>query len=166
MPSYGTRRPLAPRAHHFWKRVEFTESCWIWRGPITHNGYGFFSFGTGGRGNSKRVGAHRFAYDNLVGPIPEGLTLDHLCRNPPCVNPSHLEPVPIGENVHRSPIAPAAINARKTHCKNGHPFDLLNTYIFPDGRRSCRTCQRQHDRRHKQRKKAGPRTNTPRRTAP
>lgn len=104
--------------------------CWLWKKP-TPNGYG-------------RVGlvwAHRLAYELLVGPIPTGLELDHLCRAPACVNPAHLEPVTHFENLRRG-NGPAAINARKTHCIRGHGFTAENTYRPPSGDRRCRTCVR------------------------
>jgi len=82
----------------------------------------------------------------IVGPIPDGLTIDHLCRNRACVKPAHLEAVSQRVNTLRSPIAVAAINARKTHCKRGHAFDDLNTRVSigPNGqrRRDCRACHR------------------------
>lgn len=89
--------------------------------------------------------AHRFAYELLVGPIPTGLTLDHLCRRPACVNPSHLEPVSLRDNILRGE-GPVALGARVTHCPQGHPYDLFNTYIDPSGTRRCRTCHREQRR--------------------
>jgi hypothetical protein len=84
--------------------------------------------------------AHRVLYRLVNGPIPIGAEIDHLCRNRSCVNPDHLEAVSHRENLMRSPIAPAAINARKTHCKYGHEFTQTNTYVS-SGRRRCRLCQ-------------------------
>jgi hypothetical protein len=93
--------------------------------------------------------AHRFAYQMLVGPIPEGLTLDHLCRNTGCCNPEHLEAVTHRDNVLRG-VSFAAVNAVKTECPRGHPYDSENTYIVPStGGRLCRLCQRDHKRRWK-----------------
>lgn len=137
-----THRPTQER---FWEKVEKTDTCWFWRGETNRYGYGVLGF----YDENRRVGiaaAHRLAYEWLVGPISEGLTIDHLCRVRNCVNPSHLELVTRAENVLRGESAPAE-NARKTHCDAGHPFSESNTYITPAGRRQCRTCQRERKRR-------------------
>lgn len=101
-----------------------------------HGGYGQFW------ANGKNRRAHRVAFELLVGPIPEGQTLDHLCRVRACVNPAHLEPVPVRENLLRG-VGVCASNVRKDTCKHGHPFTPDNTYRFgPEQRwRSCRTCR-------------------------
>lgn len=115
--------------------------CWLWTGPIDRNGYGVFN--VGGRSDLRKHRAHRFVYEILVGPIPEGLVLDHVralgCRHRHCVNPAHLEPVTQGTNVRRGD-APAAEHARKTQCVNGHLFTPGNTYVR-NGWRYCRTCR-------------------------
>lgn len=123
----------------FWSRVEKTESCWLWRGNMGRKGYGQFSVG-----KSCRF-AHRFAYELLVGPIPEALVIDHLCRVPACVNPAHLEPVTERENILRG-ISPAAKNAQKTHCVRGH---ILPRDRNPRGARQCQECRniKQRERR-------------------
>lgn len=118
----------------FWANVHKTNTCWLWTMRPAGEGYGQIKLESG-----RRQQAHRFAYELLVGPIPEGLQLDHLCRVRHCVNPAHLEPVTSRENVHRSPIAPAALNARKTHCPHGHEYTDDNTY-FSGGKRICRAC--------------------------
>lgn len=133
----------------FWRRVRKTRTCWIWTGGLTGAGYGIVSCEPrkpNGRLTSK--GAHRYAYELLVGPIPEGLVLDHLCRVPACVNPSHLEPVTPGENARRG-VSPIPANALKTECAQGHPFDEDNTRIDPKtGHRSCWTCRRERSAAH------------------
>lgn len=119
----------------FMAKVTKTDGCWLWQGSRTRSGYG--QVGAGRR----TVRAHRLAYELLVGPIPTGKQLDHLCRVRHCVNPAHLEPVVSRTNTLRSPVAAAAVNAAKTHCVHGHPFDEANTGT--DGRRRwCRTCLR------------------------
>lgn len=104
--------------------------CWLWTGLLADNGYGRFG---------KRY-VHQVAYERWVGPIPDGMELDHLCRVRHCANPAHLEAVTHRENDLRSPHTPAAVNARKTHCIRGHAFDEANTRVTPDGRRQCRAC--------------------------
>lgn len=121
----------------FWAQVEKTEMCWLWLGTKNTGGYGSIWV------HGHHVFAHRFAYELLVGPIPEGLEPDHLCRNHSCVNPAHLEPVPHGENVRRGTGGRDARERqlRKTHCPQGHPYDLFNTYYAPNGERACRACK-------------------------
>ena len=137
-------RPLRGRAEdRFWRYVapDADTHCWAWTGAIRPDGYGYFWPGSGSRY------AHRFAYKLLVGNIPRNLELDHLCRNRGCVNPGHLEPVSRLINIHRSPIAPSAINARKTHCKRGHAFVGDNIIWLDAGRRrNCRECRRLRQR--------------------
>ena len=123
-------------AERFWPKVAVAgpEDCWLWLGTKNRAGYG--SIGRGGRGGGF-TGAHRAAYELTHGPIAEGLTIDHLCRNKSCVNPSHLEPVTQKENNNRGP----GPNATKTHCKQGHPFDAANTIYRKDrNMRQCKTC--------------------------
>jgi HNH endonuclease len=132
----------------FWARVQKTETCWLWIGADNGSGYGRFY-----PAPRQSVAAHRFAYELLVGPIPEGLQLDHLCRNPPCVNPAHLEPVTNRENSLRG-ISPLADNARKTHCPRGHSLlDPENVYRWPGyfHRRYCRTCNQLRVQEHRAR---------------
>lgn len=88
--------------------------------------------------------AHRIAYELFIGPIPDGLVVDHLCRNRACVNPAHLEAVTHGENVLRG-VNPAAQRSRQTHCQRGHELTGDNLYTH-GGRRRCRTCNNQWQR--------------------
>lgn len=116
-----------------WPRVEFTGFCWLWTGALS-KGYGMIRVG----GTSR--GTHRVAYELLIGPIPDGLELDHLCRVPNCINPDHLDPVTSGENTRRSPTARAAEQARQTHCHLGHPLFGENLLRTPK-KRICKTCR-------------------------
>lgn len=126
--------------------------CLLWTGSTGGDGrYGSFSIG------GKLVRAHRWAYEQEHGPIPDGLVLDHLCRVTLCVNPAHLEPVTQRENVLRGE-APSALNAVKTHCDKGHPLDGDNLVTRKDGGRQCRACTREiaraATRRWRERKRA------------
>jgi hypothetical protein len=119
----------------FWARVDASGDCWLWTGPIDPNGYGG-RIKSGGKMDSP----HRWAYRLLVGPIPEDMTIDHLCRVHACVNPDHLDPVTQYENNMRG-YGQGALNVAKTHCPRGHPYDEANTYRHPHAqRRSCRIC--------------------------
>ena len=117
------------------------EECWMWVGYLDRDGYGRFlsSF-------EQKTSAHRLVYKIMVGEIPAGLTLDHICRNRSCVNPGHLEPVTFRENLAR------AVSAR-THCKNGHPWTPENTYTTENRPRACRRCTLEGQRRYQARKK-------------
>ena len=103
--------------------------------------------------NGKTLKVHRYAWMLLRGPIPNDYPLDHLCRIKNCVNPDHLEPVPQRVNVVRG-IGPTAINARKTHCVNGHEFTPENTYRRSDGDRECQTCRADLWRKQRARRRA------------
>ena len=130
-------------------RLILVGDCWLCSAYCDPDGYGRMQ--RAGRSQA----AHRAAYELLVGPIPEGLTLDHLCRMRDCCNPAHLEPVPLGVNTLRSPTCFSAINARKTHCSEGHPFSGDNLYINPaSGQRTCRACTARWQRDYQQRRKA------------
>lgn len=127
----------------FWHLVEKSAVCWRWLGSQDRNGYGLAHSSL----TKRSTVAHRVAYELTVGPIPDGMTLDHICRNRICVNPLHLRVCTQRENVH-APGArtPQAINSAKTHCLRGHEFTEANTRVRSNPRgaglmRSCKTCQ-------------------------
>lgn len=117
----------------FEQQFEKTDTCWNWKGAESATGYGKMSV------NNQPKLAHRVSYEIHKGPLQGWDVLDHLCRNRMCVNPDHLEKVSPRENVRRG-TSPSAINAAKTHCSNGHPFDEKNTRHTPKGHRKCRKC--------------------------
>lgn len=133
---------LVPTTPPPWLWVGFTGdgSCWVWPGFTTEKGYGKLTI-PAPEARYRTVRAHRMVWEMIRGPIPEGLELDHLCRNRACVNPDHLEPVTSRTNTMRG-IGPTAANATKTHCLRGHEFNEINTYVRPDGRRQCRACRK------------------------
>ena len=114
-------------------------TCWLWGGAIGPKGYGAFGLGPRGSGC---VRPHRFAYEHFVGPIPDGLQIDHLCRVRHCVNPDHLEVVTNAENTRRGLKGRLVIE-----CAQGHPYNEANTgRKTPSGRRYCRACARERMR--------------------
>ncbi len=135
----------------FWAKVDRRgpDDCWPWTGALTV-GYGTIAAG-GGRGRT--LYAHRISYELASGEIPTGMQVDHLCRNPRCVNPRHLEVVTQRENILRG-MGATAKHAAKTECIRGHPFDLLNTYWDTRGYRCCRECRQiRQGERNRQRAK-------------
>ncbi len=140
--------------NRFWDKVDFTggpKGCWLWMAHCTDTGYGQFR-----RDSIKMVRAHRYAWELLVGPIAEGMVLDHLCRVKICVNPQHMEEVTERENILRGYGTPAN-NARKTHCNKGHAFDGPNTRFYTCNSgyqgRVCRACKRETNQKLRQRRK-------------
>lgn len=138
-----TRIPLDIRIKRM-SRVDPDSGCWLWTGREDHNGYGQICIRNGSGSGSTKL-AHRTSYEVFVGPIEDGMDIDHLCRVRRCVNPGHLEPVTRRENLMRSPIAPAAVNARVTECPERHPYTEANTIYRrrSNGKgvyRACRTC--------------------------
>lgn len=130
---------LARIEKRFWSRIDITPTCWVWRGLLDEAGYGRFKFAW------TFLPAHRFSYETRVGPIPDGLHLDHLCRNRRCVRPEHLEPVTEKENNARgnSNGRGAAFYRAKSHCPQGHAYDSVNTRTWgPRQHRYCRACDR------------------------
>ena len=133
------KRVAVPKLKHYYlTRVKYmidTNNCWSWK-FCTSNGYPFLY-------NPKTQGmvlAHRVFYSKVFGRIKKGMTIDHLCRNHSCVNPSHLEMVTHKENIARG-FSPSAINSRKTECERGHhPLSGDNLYVDKYGKRNCRIC--------------------------
>ena len=130
----------------FWAKVDKTDGCWLWTGAKTKAGYGNVMW------QGRNWVAHRVSYSLLVGPVPEGLDLDHTCHNGDqscagglgcphrcCVNPAHLEPVTRSVNLIRGKTL-IAEQVAKTHCPQGHPYDAANTYVTKRGSRQCRIC--------------------------
>ncbi|WP_329013123.1 HNH endonuclease [Micromonospora rifamycinica] len=126
----------------FWSKVagDSVEQCWLWQAATNNFGYGRFS--VPGRA-SGYVMAHRWAYEQMRADIPVQLVLDHLCQNPTCVNPWHLEPVSRRVNALRGRLW----ESEKTHCAQGHPYDNTNTRRTKRGHRACRTCTTEGVRR-------------------
>lgn len=155
-PDKVQRRPTGESVQQrFWRQVEGGEvhTCWVWTGRPANEGYGKFVV------RRKWYQAHRFAYECLITEIPDGLELDHLCRNRACVNPWHMEPVTHYVNTRRALLGKPFTGRRPapdaTHCANGHLRTEANTYISSDGRsRDCRDCGRERARRYKARRRA------------
>jgi hypothetical protein len=137
----GKSRPPIERLMEKVRRLD--NGCWEWTNYLESNGYARLWV------DRRNVGAHRFSYEYHVGPIPEGLQIDHLCHYPPCVNPEHLEPVTAAENARRRrPWVP--YQSFKTHCPEGHPYDDENTYTGSGGR-ACLICKRASARKYYER---------------
>ena len=121
----------------FWSKVKKTRSgCWLWQATKDRKGYGQFW-------DRRVVHAHRWVWERLREPIPNGLTIDHLCCVTSCVNPDHMEVVTTQENIRRG----RRHNGNKTHCPQGHPYSGSNLYVSPTGGRYCRTCTRDGQRK-------------------
>jgi hypothetical protein len=137
----GRRLSDPPLDERFWMKVREADDpspagwsgCWVWTAQIVPGGYGRF------RAPRGKVLAHRFAYEWVVGLVPRGLELDHLCYRPACVNPAHMEPVTHAENCRRAALRRVSI---ATHCRNGHEYTPENTYRPPGNpTRHCRACR-------------------------
>lgn len=137
-------KPEPIPAKRFMRKVRFdTSGCWTWVGSISSGGYGGFRIG--GRSPGFAAKAHRVSYEMFVGPIPDGLQLDHLCRNRACVNVKHLEPVTLRENNLRSDNV-GGRNARVTHCPKGHEYAGDNLIYSAKYGRRCRACKNEEGR--------------------
>lgn len=137
-PGPRKRQSLEER---FWGKVSKTNSCWLWTGALNpQTGYGTIFISWLGNNRQKTQTTHRLVWELMRGPIPDGLTIDHLCRVRSCCNPDHLEPVTLAENTRRSPKVGRG-RTIKTHCRQGHLFDEENTVRTTKGTRRCRACR-------------------------
>lgn len=133
--------PRGDQEERFMRQVykEPTYQCWLWQGHIGKNGYGRW------KPAGRSVSTHRWSYERFIGPIPEGLQIDHICNIKSCVNPEHLQPVTARVNVLKAKKGITSINAAKTHCVNGHPLfgANLRIYVTKDGKKSrvCKSCR-------------------------
>ena len=130
----------------FWQKVDTSGSCWLWTAERSTNGYGRFWV------NGRKIPAHRWSFEQVNGPVPAHLVIDHLCRTTACVNPEHLRAVTQRENLMSGRTIVAA-EAARTICDNGHPLDGENVRLTPEGWRECLPCARARWRRKADRQK-------------
>ena len=147
MPLLGKASPVLTEKdlNRLWSKVvkgPGENDCWGWTDVLSKDGYAYL--GVDGRKGGKFL-VHRLLYELMIGPIPDGKELDHLCRNRWCVRPDHQEPVTRQVHVSRGE-ATSSLHARQTHCIHGHPFDLFNTGYYR-GSRYCRACRRAFDKK-------------------
>lgn len=136
----------------FLDKIEYAEhsddDCWYWSSAVNKFGYGAFWL------DGKTVRAHRYSYEMIKGKIPDGLQLDHLCRNRLCVNPEHLEVVSLTENIKRG--LTGKINhhsSKKTHCPKGHEYTEDNIKRIKNNNRNCLTCHREWNKEYMRKKR-------------
>jgi|SRR3972149_2925249 len=123
---------VEPRVR-FWSKVDLGEGCWLWTGALFASGYGCFFY------DGRVQPAHRWAYEQVNGPVPNGKEIDHLCRTRNCVRADHLEAVSHRTNCQRGDVG--LNQTSKTHCRQGHPYTGHNLVVRKNGNRLCRTCQ-------------------------
>lgn len=135
----------------FWSRVDKAGDCWLWNGSRNREGYGYFLLPDG-----KRRGAHRISHVIAKGPLRTGQVIDHLCRNPRCVNPAHLEAVSNRENTRRGTAGLHRVRERAaiTHCKAGHPLSGDNLKPRKDGARECQICRKAWTKEYDRKRRA------------
>lgn len=131
IPTQFSRMIAMNETNRFWARVNKTEHCWLWVGYTDRDGYGKHWL------NGTTCIVHRWAYENYVGPIPKGMTIDHMCKTRNCVNVAHLRILSAVDNIRMG--SPGRYNKIKTHCKYGHEFTVSNTRVYKTSRH-CKTC--------------------------
>lgn len=145
-------RDTRPPIERFWAHLpDRGDGCWEWTGgTLATGGYGKLSV------NGAERRAHRFSYELLVGPIPDGLCVLHRCDNRPCCNPSHLFLGTRRDNNYDMATKKRgrSVHTDQTHCRRGHEFSAANTYVCPKGSRTCRICRDINDKRRRTKARA------------
>ena len=146
MPTYSPYQHLNEPIR-FFEKVRFTDCCWEWSAFVNPDRYGVFGIGSRTDGTRRTIGAHRWSYQFFTGPIPQGLEVDHLCRNRKCVHPDHLRLLTPEMNKRLGDFrGNGARQKAKTHCPYGHAYTPENTAVGHRGDRKCRACDRERAR--------------------